>query len=100
MMTAVDDNSGIFVAFPNPEKEDYVNTANAGADLSVAGLEWRRIYPTVSAAAIDRLGSVTTSQRYRPRRESPARCCNRPAPRCEHVLALEEGVLRRGWFAA
>jgi len=43
MMTAVDDNSGIFVAFPNPEKEDYVNTANAGADLSVAGLEWRRI---------------------------------------------------------
>ena len=33
MMTAVDDNSGISWPSPDPEKEDYVNTAQGGLDL-------------------------------------------------------------------
>jgi hypothetical protein len=33
MMTAPDDNSGVFVAFPNPEGEGYDNTAYVGVNL-------------------------------------------------------------------
>ncbi len=33
MMTAGDDNSGVFVSFPNPENEGYDNTAYVGVNL-------------------------------------------------------------------
>ncbi|PWT75390.1 MAG: hypothetical protein C5B46_02655 [Proteobacteria bacterium] len=33
MLTAQDDNSGVFVAFPDPEKQGYDNPAYAGVDL-------------------------------------------------------------------
>jgi len=32
-MTSPDDNSGVFVAFPNPENEGYDNTAYVGVNL-------------------------------------------------------------------
>jgi len=33
MMTALDDNSGVFVAFPNPEQQNYDNTAYVGINF-------------------------------------------------------------------
>src|SRR6266567_2707335 len=33
MMTAPDDNSGIFVAFPDPEQQNYDNTAYVGVNF-------------------------------------------------------------------
>ena len=32
-MTATDDNSGVFVAFPAPEQQGYDNTADVGVHL-------------------------------------------------------------------
>jgi hypothetical protein len=33
MMTAPDDNSGVFVAFPDPEQQNYDNTAYVGINF-------------------------------------------------------------------
>ena len=33
LMTALDDNSGVFVAFPNPEQQNYDNTAYVGINF-------------------------------------------------------------------
>jgi hypothetical protein len=33
MMTSADDNSGVFVACPHPEQQNYDNTAYVGVDF-------------------------------------------------------------------
>jgi choline dehydrogenase-like flavoprotein len=56
MMTSADDNSGVFVAFPHPEQQNYDNTAYVGVDLGFEIQIDERARP--DGAAINRTAAV------------------------------------------
>jgi len=56
MMTAPDDNSGVFVAFPDPEQENYDNTAYVGVNFGLEVQIDESARP--DGAAIHRTGAI------------------------------------------
>ena len=56
LMTAADDNSGVFIAFPNPEGEGYNNTAWVGVNFGFEVQIDERAQP--DGAAIHRTGAI------------------------------------------
>lgn len=56
MMTSADDNSGVFVAFPHPEQQNYDNTAYVGVDFGFEIQIDERARP--DGAAINRTAAV------------------------------------------
>jgi hypothetical protein len=56
MMTGPDDNSGVYVAFPNPEGEGYDNTAYVGVNFGFEVQIDERARP--DGAAINRTGAI------------------------------------------